>query len=75
MFYVVVNWYNELKDEDIITHLIVVAEDWNDATQKITGRFEWINSIKMIEIGGVNDDPIIEIPSGCVKAVLKENEY
>ena len=21
------------------------------------------------------DDPIIEIPSGCVKAVLKENEY
>lgn len=74
MFYVVVNWYNELKNEDIITHLIVVAEDWNDATQKITGRFEWINSIKMTEIG-VNDDPIIEIPSGCVKAVLKENEY
>lgn len=74
MFYVVVNWYNELKNEDIITHLIVVAEDWNDATQKITGRFKWINSIKMAEIG-VNDDPIIEIPSSCVKAVLKENEY
>ena len=39
MFYVVVNWYNESKNEDTITHLIVVAEDWNDATQKITGRF------------------------------------
>lgn len=74
MFYVVVNWYNEQKDEDTITHLIVAAEDWNDATQKIMGRFKWINSIKMTEIG-VIDDPIIEIPSGCVKAVLKENEY
>lgn len=74
MYYVVVNWFDNSKEEDIITHLIVIAEDWNDATLKVINRFEWINSIKMTEIG-VNEDPIIEIPSGCVKAVLKENKY
>ena len=74
MYYVVVNWFDNFKEEDIITHLIVIAEDWNDATLKVINRFEWINSIKMTEIG-VSEDPIIEIPSGCVKAVLKENKY
>lgn len=75
MYYAVVNWYNEYDDEeDSVSHLMIPASNWNEAMQKITNQFRWINSIKMEELIS-EEAEVVYIPSGCIKAVINENTY
>ena len=74
MYYVKINWYNERSDEDIISHMIICAADWNDAMQKITSRFTWINSIKMREIDSC-EHSVVFIPDNMIDAIIAENTY
>ena len=75
MYYAIVNWYNEYDEEDIISHMLVPADDWNDAMSKVVKQFQWINSIKMEEISGCGNAEVVYIPENCVEAVINENNY
>ena len=75
MYYAIVNWYNEYDEEDIISHMLVPADDWNDAMSKVVKQFQWINSIKMEEISGCANAEVVYIPENCAEAVINENNY
>ena len=75
MYYAIVNWYNEYDEEDIISHMLVPADDWNDAMSKVVKQFQWINSIKMEEISGCVNAEVVYIPENCAEAVINENNY
>lgn len=74
MYYAKVNWFDSLKEEDIIEFIIISAKDWNDAMQKITDEFTEINSIEMIEISNV-ERSIIYVPESSIEFILNENGY
>ena len=50
MYYAKVNWFDKLKEEDFVSHLLIPAADWNDAMLKVSRQFEFINSVEMKEI-------------------------
>jgi hypothetical protein len=52
--------------------MFIPAEDWNDAMQKVTGQFEWINSIEMIEVDSQKCD-VVYVPEDVVSVVMDEN--
>jgi uncharacterized pyridoxamine 5'-phosphate oxidase family protein len=74
MYYAKVNWFNTYKEEDSISHLLIPAADWNDAMQKVSGEFEFINSIEMKEINFEKYD-VVYLPEDVVEAVIEENTY
>lgn len=74
MYYAKVNWFDSLKEEDVIEFIIISAKDWNDAMQKITDEFTEINSIEMIEISNV-ERSIIYVPESSIEFILNENGY
>ena len=45
---------------------------WNDAMQKITAQFEWVNSIEMTELDST-ECGVVFVPEHCVDDVTKEN--
>ena len=72
MYYATVNWYDDYNEEDKINHMLIPANDWNEAMQKVTNEFQWINSIEM----KVVDDyecKLVFIPESCVEDVIAEN--
>ena len=72
MYYAKVNWFNTVDEEDCISFMLIPAEDWNDAMQKITNEFDWINSIEMEEVDSTECD-LVFIPEDLVERVIKEN--
>lgn len=74
MYYAKVNWFDTLKEEDSVSHLLIPAANWNDAMQKISGEFEFINSIEMKEINFEKYD-VVYLPEDVVEAVIEENTY
>ena len=75
MYYVVVNWYDDYNEEDKINHMLIPANDWNEAMQKVTNEFQWINSIEMKEIIGSGKVEVIYIPEDCAEVIMNENNY
>ena len=75
MYYATVNWYDDYNEEDKINHMLIPANDWNEAMQKVTNEFQWINSIEMKEIIGSGKVDIVYIPEDCVEAIMDENNY
>ena len=74
MYYAKVNWFDTYKEEDSVSHLLIPATDWNDAMQKVSGEFEFINSIEMKEINFEKYD-VVYLPEDVVEAVIEENTY
>ena len=72
MYYAKVNWFDTYKEEDSVSHLLIPAANWNDAMQKISGEFEFINSIEMKEVNFMKCD-VVYLPEGVVEAVIEEN--
>jgi hypothetical protein len=72
MYYAKVNWFDTIKEEDSISHMLIPAGDWNDAMQKISGEFEFINSIEMKEVNFEKCD-VVYLPEDVVEAVIEEN--
>ena len=75
MYYAVVNWYNDFKEEDEVNRVLVLAKDWNEAMQKITSEFQWINSLEMKEIECGGPANLVYLPEDCIEAIIKENDY
>ena len=74
MYYAKVNWFDTLKEEDSISYLLIPAENWNDAMQKISGEFEFINSIVMKEINFEKTN-VVYLPEDVIDVVIEENTY
>ena len=74
MYYAKVNWFDKLKEEDFVSHLLIPAADWNDAMLKVSRQFEFINSVEMKEIYFEKCD-VVYLPEGVVEAVIEENMY
>ncbi len=72
MYYAKVNWFDTYYEEDRFSFMFIPAEDWNDAMQKVTGQFEWINSIEMIEVDSQKCD-VVYVPEDVVSVVMDEN--
>ena len=72
MYYAKVNWFDTTDEEDKLSFMFIPAEDWNEAMQKITGQFEWINSIEMTEVDSGKCD-VIFVPENLVDAIMEEN--
>ena len=74
MYYAKVNWFDTYKEEDCVSHIFILAGDWNDAMQKISGQFDFINSVEMKEINFGKCD-VVYLPEDVVEAVIEENTY
>jgi TFIIF-interacting CTD phosphatase-like protein len=74
MYYAKVNWFDTYKEEDSVSHMLIPAADWNDAMQKVSGQFDFINSIEMKEINFEKYD-VVYLPEDVVEAVIEENTY
>ena len=72
MYYAKVNWFDTVKEEDCVSHLLIPAANWNDAMQRISGEFEFINSIEMKEVNFAKCD-VVYLPENAVEAVIEEN--
>ena len=72
MYYAKVNWFDTIKEEDSVSHMLIPAENWNDAMQKVSGQFNFINSIEMKEIEFEKCD-VVFLPEDVVEAVIEEN--
>lgn len=74
MYYAKVNWFDNFKEEDSVSHMLIPAVDWNDAMQKISGQFDFINSVEMKEVNFEKCD-VVFLPEDVVEAVIEENTY
>ena len=74
MYYACVNWYDDYRERDMINHIMICAADWNDAMQKITEHFTWINSIEMEEVDS-SEHSVVFLPENLVQDVIAENRY
>jgi len=74
MYYAKVNWFNVYNEEDCISHMLIPAADWNNAMQKISSEFEFINSIEMKEVNFGKCD-VVYLPEDSVASVIEENVY
>ena len=74
MYYAKVNWFDTYKEEDSISHMFILADDWNDAMQRISCQFEFINSVEMKEVNFEKCD-VVYVPENVVEAVIEENAY
>lgn len=74
MYYAKVNWFDTFKQEDSVSHMLIPAVDWNDAMQKVSGQFEFINSVEMKEVNFENCE-VVYLPEDVVEAVIEENIY
>ena len=72
MYYAKVNWFDITVEEDKLSFMFICAWDWNDAMQKITEQFEWINSVEMTEISS-EECSVVFVPEDVVNAVMEEN--
>ena len=72
MYYAKVNWFDITVEEDKLSFMFICAKDWNDAMQKITEQFEWINSVEMTEISS-EECSVVFVPEDVVNAVMEEN--
>ena len=72
MYYAKVNWFNTDHEEDCLSFMLIPAADWNDAMQKITNEFDWINSIEMKEVDSAECD-LVFIPEDLVDRMIEEN--
>lgn len=69
MYYAKINWYDEFNDSDVIQHILIIAEDWNEAMNRVSMRFFNVNSIHLEYLG--YSDGIIFLPDD-VAAQVKE---
>ena len=74
MYSVKLVWYDEYKDVEVTSHMMVCASSYSEAVEKATLNFRWINSIQIEEIH--NDlCSVVYIPEECLNAVIEENNY
>jgi len=71
MYYAKVNWWNEVKEEDVIEHVLIPATDWNSAMGKLTNQFENLNSIEMQELDRYSS--IVYLPEQYINEVVEMN--
>ena len=74
MYYAKVNWFDTYKEEDAVSYLLIPTANWNDAMQKVSGEFEFINSIEMKEVNFEKGD-VIYLPEDSVASIIEENTY
>lgn len=73
MYYAKVNWFNESEEADTISHIFILARDWNEAMSKINAEFTYINSI---EITQIYDDycNVIYVNDHMIDDLIRMNE-
>lgn len=72
MYFAKVNWYNDYEEKDIISCMIICASNWNEAMEKVSGQFNYINSIQMDQIDSTECD-VVYITEDMLDGILKEN--
>ena len=71
MYVAKVNWFDESKEEDVISTLITFGENWNEAMQTISNEFECMNSIDMTEI--FPGENVLYIPEDVIDSIIQYN--
>ena len=74
MYFAKVNWYNDYEEKDIISCMIICASNWNEAMEKVSGQFSFINSINMEQIYYEKCD-VVYITEDMLDGILKENSF
>ena len=74
MYYAEVMWWDEYKEEDVITHMFVAAGSYEEATRYINQTFNYIESIKIEELDS-EERHIVYIPKEVAQQVKEENLY
>lgn len=74
MYYVKVNWYDNFREEDRVSHMFVCAEGWNEAMLKVNGCFDDINSVDMKHLTEC-EDGVIFVPGEAVSDIINENAW
>lgn len=74
MYFAKVNWYNDYDEKDVISCMIICANGWNEAMEKISKQFTWINSIQMDQLDSDECD-VVYITEDMLDGILKENSY
>ena len=72
MYYAKVNWFDTVTEEDRLSFMFIPAVDWNDAMQKVSSQFEWINSIEMHEVDSTECN-VVYVPEHLVDDIMEEN--
>ena len=74
MYYAEVMWWNEYEEGDVITHMFVAANSYEEAVYYINQAFNNIESIKIEEFDS-EEHHIVYIPKEVVQQVKEENLY
>ena len=74
MYYAKVNWFNEFKETDTISHVIVLGTDWNEAMAKINDEFTYINSIEMTQLHDIACN-VVYITEDMIDGIIMENNW
>ena len=74
MYLAKVNWYNDYENKDVISCMILCAGDWNEAMEKVSGQFNYINSIQMEQLDATECD-VVYMTEDMLDDIRKENAY
>ena len=74
MYFAKVNWYNDYEEKDVISCMIICADDWNEAMAKVSKQFNYINSINMEQLDSTECD-VVYITEDMLDGIRKENTY
>ena len=74
MYYAEVNWYNVMDETDIVEHIIICTDSWNDAVQEIINTYEYVNSINIRQINS-DGNKIVAVPEESVDKIIDLNSY
>lgn len=74
IYHATINWWDNIGEEDVITHAFIHANDFNEAIYAINQRFAYINSIN---IDKVNSDKygIVCVPDDSAAEIVELNNW
>lgn len=74
IYHATINWWDDIDEEDVITHAFISANDLNDVMYAINQRFGYINSIN---IDKVNSDKygIVCVPDTAADEIVELNNW
>ena len=74
MYYAEVTWFDKYNENDITTHMFIIASSYKEAMRYISQNFNCIESVKIEEIDS-EERHIIYIPKDAVQQTKEENLY
>jgi len=74
MYSAKVTWFDEYKDKDVTSCVLVCASSWGNAMELLNESFPEISELHMELIDGVHRS-IVAVPESVFDLIIKENLY